>query len=41
MPEQWRLIPILAASGSVQMAIDRWLLVQHESGKCPPILRFY
>jgi lipoate-protein ligase A len=41
MPEQWRLIPILAASGSVQMAIDRWLLVQHESGKCPPTLRFY
>ena len=41
MPEQWRLIPILAASGSVQMAIDRWLLVQHELGKCPPILRFY
>lgn len=43
MPEQrvWRLIPILAASGSVQMAIDRWLLVQHESGKCLPTLRFY
>lgn len=43
MPEQrvWRLIPILAASGSVQMAIDRWLLVQHESGNCPPTLRFY
>ncbi|MFM6223876.1 MAG: lipoyl protein ligase domain-containing protein, partial [Dolichospermum sp.] len=37
----WRMIPILAASGSVQMAIDRWLLVQHESGKSPPILRFY
>ncbi|MBD2444833.1 lipoate--protein ligase family protein [Dolichospermum sp. FACHB-1091] len=43
MPEQrvWRLIPILAASGSIQMAIDRWLLVQHELGKCLPTLRFY
>ena len=37
----WRLIPILAASGHVQMAIDRWLLAQHESGKHPPTLRFY
>jgi lipoate-protein ligase A len=43
MPDQqvWRLIPILAAAGDVQMAIDRWLLAQHESGKHPPTLRFY
>jgi lipoate-protein ligase A len=37
----WRLIPFLAASGSVQMAIDRWLLQQHLSGKNPSTLRFY
>ena len=43
MPDQqvWRLIPILAAAGDIQMAIDRWLLAQHESGKHPPTLRFY
>ncbi|MEJ1932253.1 biotin/lipoate A/B protein ligase family protein [Nostoc sp. NIES-2111] len=39
--KQWRLIPLLDASGSVQMAIDRWLLEQHQSGKHPPTLRFY
>ncbi|ABA23948.1 Biotin/lipoate A/B protein ligase [Trichormus variabilis ATCC 29413] len=37
----WRLIPLLAASGSVQMAIDRWLLTQHQSGKHPSTIRFY
>ncbi|MBE9119035.1 lipoate--protein ligase family protein [Lusitaniella coriacea LEGE 07157] len=37
----WRLIPLLNAPGSVQMAIDRWLLQQHRQGKQPPILRFY
>ncbi|RCJ21360.1 biotin--protein ligase [Nostoc minutum NIES-26] len=37
----WRLIPLLEASGNVQMAIDRWLLEQHQSGKHPPTLRFY
>ncbi|MTJ29811.1 biotin/lipoate A/B protein ligase family protein [Aphanizomenon sp. UHCC 0183] len=43
MPDSqvWRLIPILAAAGDVQMAIDRWLLAQHESGQHPPTLRFY
>ncbi len=43
MPDQqvWRLIPFLAAAGNVQMAIDSWLLAQHESGKHPPTLRFY
>jgi lipoate---protein ligase len=37
----WRLIPFLKASGSVQMAIDCWLLEQHKIGKHPPVLRFY
>ncbi|MBD2436260.1 lipoate--protein ligase family protein [Nostoc sp. FACHB-110] len=37
----WRLIPLLKASGNVQMAIDKWLLEQHHSGKQPATLRFY
>ncbi|MGB5962961.1 MAG: biotin/lipoate A/B protein ligase family protein [Coleofasciculaceae cyanobacterium] len=37
----WRLIPLLEASGKVQMAIDSWLLEQHKIGKQPPVLRFY
>ena len=37
----WRLIPLIEASGPVQMAIDRWLLEQHELGLQPSILRFY
>ena len=37
----WRLIPLLAASGTHQMAIDRWLLDQHYRGHHPPTLRFY
>ncbi len=37
----WRLIPLLQASGQVQMAVDRWLLEQHRVGKQPPVLRFY
>ncbi|MCW5315099.1 lipoate--protein ligase family protein [Nostoc sp. KVJ3] len=37
----WRLIPLLEARGNVQMAIDLWLLEQHQSGKHPPTLRFY
>jgi lipoate-protein ligase A len=37
----WRLIPLLEASGEVQMALDRWLLQQHRQGKHPPCLRFY
>jgi lipoate---protein ligase len=37
----WRLIPLLQTSGQVQMAIDRWLLEQHQAGKQPPVLRFY
>jgi lipoate---protein ligase len=43
MPDKqvWRLIPILAAPGDVQMAVDGWLLEQHQLGKHPPTLRFY
>ena len=37
----WRLIPLLQASGRLQMAIDQWLLAQHQRGKHPPALRFY
>jgi len=37
----WRLIPLLESAGNVQMAIDSWLLEQHQSGKHPPTLRFY
>jgi lipoate---protein ligase len=37
----WRLIPLLQASGIVQMAIDEWLLEKHLAGKHPPTLRFY
>jgi lipoate-protein ligase A len=34
------LIPLLQANGKLQMAIDEWLLKQHQSGY-PPALRFY
>ncbi len=37
----WRLIPVLKASGYLQMAIDHWLFQQHQQGKHPPTLRFY
>jgi lipoate-protein ligase A len=37
----WRFIPLIEASGRVQMAIDRWLLQQHQLGKQPSTLRFY
>lgn len=36
----WRLLPRLDAPGAVQMAIDAWLLQQHQQGH-PPTLRFY
>jgi lipoate---protein ligase len=38
---EWRLLPLLDAPGATQMAIDRWLLQQHQLGLQPPILRFY
>ncbi len=37
----WRLIPPLLAPGSQQMAIDRWLLEQHQHHQHPSTLRFY
>jgi lipoate---protein ligase len=37
----WRLIPPIETTGSIQMAIDRWLLQQHILGQIPPTLRFY
>jgi lipoate-protein ligase A len=37
----WRLIPPIQASGHWQMAIDRWLLQEHQAGHQPPSLRFY
>ncbi len=40
MTHTWRLIPLLAGNGKLHMAIDEWLLKQHQSGH-PPILRFY
>ncbi len=39
--QQWRLIPLLQASGKEQMAIDRWLFEQYRLGKLPPTFRFY
>jgi lipoate-protein ligase A len=42
MNEQvWRLLPLMSASGEVQMAIDLWLLQQHKQKQHPPTLRFY
>ena len=37
----WRLIPLVEASGEIQMAIDTWLLEKHRRGEHPPTLRFY
>lgn len=41
MSSQWRLIPLMRASGKLHMAIDAWLLEQHRQGLHPPTLRFY
>ncbi|MEL6332939.1 MAG: biotin/lipoate A/B protein ligase family protein [Cyanobacteria bacterium J06626_26] len=41
MATVWRLILPMEASGSIQMAIDEWLLEQHRQGKSPACLRFY
>jgi lipoate---protein ligase len=40
-PTPWRLIPLIEAPGVVQMAIDQWLLDQHQHQGHPPTLRFY
>lgn len=39
--KEWRLIPRLNAPGKVQMAIDHWLISQHQLGLLPSTLRFY
>ena len=41
MTTTWRFIPPLEAPGAVQMAIDTWLLDQHQHHDHPPTLRFY
>jgi len=41
MNSAWRYIPPIEASGSMQMAIDRYLLEQHRQNKSLPCLRFY
>jgi lipoate---protein ligase len=38
---KWRIVPPIETTGKLQMAIDRWLLQQHLTGKIPPTLRFY
>lgn len=40
-PQLWRFIPLLNLDGKTQMAIDEWLLNQHQQGNQPPCLRFY
>lgn len=40
-PQVWRSLPLLDAPGVVQMALDEWLLEQHQAGAIPPVLRFY
>ena len=39
--KKWRLIPFLEGYGKLQMAIDSWILKQHQEGKILPTLRFY
>jgi lipoate---protein ligase len=40
MGQTWRYIPPIDLTGAEQMALDRWLLSQHQQGE-PPCLRFY
>ncbi|MBF2097836.1 MAG: lipoate--protein ligase family protein [Gloeomargaritaceae cyanobacterium C42_A2020_066] len=37
----WRYLPLLSASGSLQMALDAWLVAEHRAGRMPALLRFY
>lgn len=37
----WRFIPLISAEGKLQMAIDSWLLNQHQHHDHPACLRFY
>ncbi len=40
-PPVWRLIPYLDGPGALHMALDEWLLTQHQHHGHPPSLRFY
>lgn len=40
-PIYWRYIPPLNLDGATQMAIDEWLLIQHQHNNQPSCLRFY
>jgi lipoate-protein ligase A len=37
----WRFIPLVTTHGRLQMAIDEWLLRQHQLNNHPSTLRFY
>ena len=37
----WRLLPLMDGPGDLQMAVDQWLLRQHQGHGHPPTLRFY
>jgi lipoyltransferase/lipoate-protein ligase len=41
MSEQWRLLKTGGNTASVNMAIDKAILVAHNEGKVPPTVRFY
>jgi lipoate-protein ligase A len=41
MSEQWRLLLTGGNTASVNMAVDRAILVAHSEGKVPPTVRFY
>ena len=41
MPPTWRYIPLIKGPAWLQMALDHWLLEQHQQGNHPPTLRFY
>ncbi|HEY9878962.1 MAG TPA: lipoate--protein ligase family protein [Leptolyngbyaceae cyanobacterium] len=41
LTQHWRLIPLMEGTGKTHMAVDRWLLHQHQQGYLPPALRFY
>ena len=41
MTERWRLLQTGAHTASVNMAIDRAVLIAHSRGKVPPTVRFY
>ncbi|BAQ64087.1 lipoate--protein ligase family protein [Geminocystis sp. NIES-3709] len=38
---KWRFIPLMKGDGKLHMAIDEWLLIQHQKYNHPSTLRFY